>query len=187
MRLVDLDQNRLVASDYGRIDSTHHQLFGIEKIIPHSGYINDSAINSIALIRLNRSIEFGHRMKPICLPFGINAIPEPTVNSSLTVTGWFDWDEKKMVAKREAIFTHVEMKKCKKIWPGFVHEGHIWARDQCVGDAGSPLMNYELTRGRMFLEGIHIFRSRHCIFVGRPAVYTRVRDFGQWLDKNMEM
>lgn len=66
MKLEDYDKNGNIC-DYGDKSCTHYQRFGIEKIIPHSAYNNVTKANDIALIRLDREIQFGTKTKPICL------------------------------------------------------------------------------------------------------------------------
>ena len=47
----------------------NYQEFGIEKIHYHPEYSKKNAINDIALIKLDKDINFGVRnIKPICLP-----------------------------------------------------------------------------------------------------------------------
>lgn len=53
--------------------------FGVEKIILHS---------TLALIRLDRPIQFGPNLMAVCLPFGRNRIPEPSIDSHLTLIEW---------------------------------------------------------------------------------------------------
>lgn len=63
----------------GTENCTHYQEFGIDRI-------NRNAW--IGLIRVNRPIEFGPMMKPICLPYGRNYIPEPQFDIVFAIVGY---------------------------------------------------------------------------------------------------
>lgn len=186
MRLGAYDVNGHIC-DYGIDNCTHYQEFGIEKIIPHSQYMwtETRKLNNIALIRLDREIQFGPKMKPICLPFGSKTIPEPPVDSSFTVSGWVNRKEKQLTLKHDAPITLWELEKCKTVWN--VDETHICTENECVGEAGTPLMDYQFARRRMVLEGVQSFHSPNCTNPRHPLVYTRVRIYHDWLDQNMEM
>lgn len=180
--------------DYGVKECTHYQEFGIEKITPHTEYTasRTRAVNDIALIRLDKEVQFGSMMKPICLPFSANYIPEPAVESKLTVSGWNDMDDLRAVlkAKQEANITIWDTEKCRTIKKE-VEDTHICAvgtdKNLCYGDSGSPLM-YQFYTSRMFLEGILSYSSNFsCTISDYLVVYTRVRSYSDWLDQNMEM
>lgn len=179
MRLGDFDDNGQIC-DYGLPNCTHYQEFGIEKIIMHEGYIitNNHEVNNIALIRLNRSIEFGPKMKPICLPFGIYEIPEPRVGSSLTVTAWLHMEDDS-VAKREAGALLWEEELCTVIYPKM--DNQICTSNLCIGGYGSPLMYSQFAPQRMVLEGILSTGSNTCRDRRDAVVYTRVRSYREWL------
>lgn len=162
------------------------QQFGIEKIIAHSEFQRSRhrISNDIALIRLDRSIQFGRKLKPICLPFGTNIVLEPPVHSVLTTTGW-DL-QKELVTKRAASVARWDTDRCNEVYR--VDETHICARGpgySCRGDAGSPLI-YKFDQ-RMVLEGIVSSGAMDCANTKYPSVYTRVRHYGDWLSQNMEM
>lgn len=182
MQLGDFENGHLC--DYGTPNCTHYKRFGIEKIIPHNEYGIDFFFNNIALIRLDRPVQFGLKMRPICLPFGNNIIPEPLVGSSLIVTGWISWKDPMLEAKRDVITTLWNINICKA-WPG--DETHICAKSVGVHEDGSTLMYYQIASHRMVLEGIFLdgfFHSKNQIL---PALYTRVRSYGDWLNENMEL
>lgn len=193
MRLGDFIENGHVC-DYGTKDCTHYQEFGIEKITPHSEYTagRTRAVNDIALIRLDKEVQFGSKMKPICLPFGSKYIPEPPVESMLTVSGWNNMGDLKaaLKPKQDANITLWGTEKCRTVKQE-VEETHICTvgsgNSSCYGDSGSPLM-YQFASSRMLLEGILSFSSKFsCTDSDYLVVYTRVRSYRDWLDQNMEM
>lgn len=160
----DYDENANTCKNR-RKACVRHQEFGIEKIITHS-------VNYIALIRLNRPIQFGPKMKPICLPFGGNHIPEPLLNSNLVVT------------KRngDADVTLSEISSCRTSTPASLCTVE-YNRYSC--GAQGLLMN-QFENRRMVLEGINSNHSTRC-FTNRYSVFTHIRSYGDWLSQNMKM
>lgn len=190
VRLGQFDQNNNIC-DYGTENCTLYQQFGIEKIIVHSGYVRGRfrIVHDIALLRLDRSIRFGPNMKPICLPFVPNSIPEPLEESTLIVSGWgLTMDDNDFPAKRDVSITLWATDKCKSFFR--VDETHICAieagKNSCNGDSGCPLMIQFASR-RMAIEGIVSYGITNCKTTGFPGVYTRVRSYRDWLNENMEL
>lgn len=189
MRLGAFDENGHIC-DYGTKSCTHYQQFGIEEIKVHGQYsASKSIVNDIALIRLDRAIVFGPRLMPICLPFGKNNIPEPPVNSELTVAGWhLDVDTNDSPGKTYVSTTIWEADKCSI--PFFDNKKHICVVESgksiCNGDSGEPLMNQFQPR-RFCLEGIVSYGIQNCNQSNTPGVYTRVRSYERWLRRNIKM
>lgn len=138
-------------------------------------------VHDIALIRLDSQIQFGTNMKPICLPFGGNVIPEKPLGNLFTVTG--------MSRTREP------MSKCSDT-PASDYLGdrcneqlsengiRLCTFNSCCRDFGSPLMHM-FTARRMVLEGIDTFGFMQCSIFA--AEFTRVRSYADWLNDNMDM
>lgn len=191
MRLGAFDRNGTIC-DYGTERCGHYQTFGIDKIIPHRNF-NDRAFNGrydIALIRLNRPIQFTPEMRPVCLPFGRNRRDEPTKDNVLTVSGWgLTMEKYEYIAKRSVSINLWTTERCKEQFPQ-VDGTRLCAvalgKNSCNGDSGGPLM-YQFERKRMVLEGIVSFGAFDCNYTELPGVYTRVRSYEQWLNFNMEM
>lgn len=177
--------------DYGTNNCTQYQEFGIEKIIVHSEFTKTftHVLNDIALLRVDRPIQFGPKMKPICLPFGENNIPEPEVSSIMTVAGWgLTMVENEKPAKRAVSIQLWKTEKCNEVF--HVDGSHLCAaeagKNSCNGDSGGPLMS-EFAIRRMVLEGIVSYGVRDCKNNKFPGVYTRVRHFYDWLNQQMIM
>lgn len=151
MRLGAYDESGLIC-DYTNKNCSHYQEFGIEDKIPH---ISDG----IALVRLDRPLHFGPKMKPICLPFRNNNIHEPGVFNSLIYTGW----------------------KAKESHDYCLHDGRHFCYMLIIDYDGYAVM-HEFEQQRMVLEGIAITP----LFRGH-FTYIRVRDYENWLDQNMKM
>lgn len=189
MRLGAFDDDGHMC-DYGSDSCDHYQLFGIDKIIVHGGYNREveSIAHNIALIRLDRRIHFGSKMKPICLPFRVT---EPDVDTMMTVTGWADNMETGAgKAKYAADVPLLSTDKCVFLKYSFVYEKLICAgrlpTEPCKNDVGSPLM-YQYSSRRMALEGIISYGDTQCSARNNPMIYTRVRSYGEWLRYEMKM
>lgn len=157
----------------------------------HSGYKANSThiLNDIALVRVDRPIQFGPKMKPICLPFEGNNAEEPAVGSVMTVAGWgLTMVENEKRAKRAVSILLWETDKCNKVF--HVDGTHLCAaetgKNSCNGDSGGPLM-YEFAKRKMVLEGIVSYGVIDCRDNKFPGVYTRVRNFYNWMNQQMEM
>lgn len=177
--------------DYGNETCTHYQQFGIDDIIVHSGYKYDlyNSVHDIALIRLDRPILFGKKLKPICLPFEDKAKYEPEVGTLLTISGWGrTMQENYYPQKRDAVISPTTKEDCKKKFR--VDDTHICAvgekENTCNGDSGGPLM-YQFSRRAMLLIGVVSYGGVDCTNTTIPGVYTKVRNYEQWLNDNMHM
>lgn len=141
--------------DFGTANCTHYQEFGINQI-----WVIFSI--NIALIRVNRPIQFGPMMKPICLPFGRNNIPEPPIGTVLTGLGQRSWPTFVKCVRNFTINTELEKKLFKTTNP-------------CYPVGGGPVM-HQFAPQRMVLEGIvHIFS------------YDLTLSSGKWLERTMRM
>lgn len=189
MRLGAYDEDGHIC-DYGSDSCDHYQLFGIEKIIVHGSYNRavESVSHNIALIRLDRRIHFGSKMKPICLPFRVT---EPDIDTRLTVTGWADNMENGAGrAKHAADVPLLDTERCVFLKSSYVYEKLLCAgrlpSEPCKNDVGSPLM-YQFSSRRMVLEGIISYGIVLCSERNSPIIYTRVRSYGEWLRHEMKM
>lgn len=153
-------------------------------MILHSGYNKTTRDNEIGLVRLDGEIQFGTKMKPICLPFGSNRVPQPRVNNNFIVAGWnyrkvikyysnatLCGPGKNMVINKSQICVVVD--KCSS----------------CNDNLGRPLMK-QYDERRVVLEGIYSYsysNSLVCDDSDYAQIYTRVSSYRRWLDENMDM
>lgn len=142
--------------DFGTANCTHYQEFGIDLIRVRIRI-------AIALIRVDRPIQFGPMMKPICLPFGRNNIPEPPIGTVLAVLGQRRRPTFVKCVRNFTINTELEEKLFKTTNP-------------CYPVQGGPMM-HQFAPQRMVLEGIvHIF-SYELINLSS----------GKWIERNMHL
>lgn len=164
--------------DYGSSDCQHYQHFNISKIIVHENFYNQD--NDIALLRLDRSIIFTEKLRPICLPFNS---PQLAANTSLTVSGWGKSPSNNIPKKRAKSVVLWDQKKCEHSQENTLCTGNRVGEGPCTGDSGAPLM-FESETGQMMLEGIVSFGYR-CFIENSLTYYTRVRSFQNWIEQKM--
>lgn len=180
--------------DYGAANCSSYQFFGIEHIIIHeSNEMNGKILNhDIALIRLNRTIQFDNKMQPVCLPHA--NMTELVTGTMLTVAGWGKSyvQNETYVAKRAVQAPLVtnpvvcEFQSMTKMCAGVVSGLTSKAKTACAGDSGGPLMR-QFERRKMMIEGIVSFVQGSCINDFFATHYTRVRYYLSWIAENVCM
>ena len=179
------------------------QTIDVADVVIHDNF--DSSLRTphhdIGLIRLSEPATYNAAVKPVCLPansgevirqLGVNDLVNGLVGRSVQVIGWglSNLDNNKLnvfgVAEpqlQKARLNIVRSGKC-----GSIRDHQICAgartRDSCGGDSGSPLLAYG-PRGETVQVGLVSYGSKNC-GGGRPAVYTRVGAFMEWIAANIE-
>ncbi|KAH8409679.1 hypothetical protein KR222_001587 [Zaprionus bogoriensis] len=181
--------------DYGTLECQRYKYYDVESTVYHFNYKPNDVVTmhyDIALLRLRSAIQFDGILKPICLPFGTNNILEPSANTQVIVAGWgltLDMNlDSEPPKKRGAIVPLWSATQCledsrrksDQICAGSKGKG------SCNGDSGGPLMNMFKSK-RMVLEGIVSYGLGVCGNGNTPSVFTRVRSYGRWLDRNMNV
>ncbi|XP_076234951.1 ovochymase [Calliopsis andreniformis] len=169
-----------------------YQDFGIENVLPHEEYSQETVRNDIALIRLDRDMNFRPKnIKPICLPV------EPAYRmfgKKVTVTGWGMTERGTRSDKLLQIqIPQVSMEDCVKIyrplnvrlWYKHLCAGGEPNVDSCSGDSGGPLQARAFYQNNLkFVQyGIVSFGIKFC--GTNPAVYTKVIYYMDWILDNI--
>ncbi|XP_030767624.1 phenoloxidase-activating factor 3-like [Sitophilus oryzae] len=166
---------------------------GVDEIIPYPRYNPDDNDKShdIALIRLQRPVQFTKYIFPICLPLPNEG---SVINDSLIVAGWGKTEygrNSNLKLKLEVPFT--DKTSCASLFRTYninIGNGQICAggadgKDSCTGDSGGPLMRtFPNDQFRWYIEGIVSFGMR-CGTEGWPAVYTRVAEYVAWVHRTV--
>lgn len=145
--------------NYFTENCTHYQEFGIDQIQQNT---------MIGLIRVNRPIQFGSMMKPICMPFGRNYIPEPQIGSVLASLGYrTTWTE------TDKCFRNVTIASTSY---GFLRLEFASRTKPCY--RGYDIFSmYQFAPQRMVLEVLE--------YTPHPNYF--LRSLGGWLDENMRL
>ncbi|XP_022226928.2 serine protease grass-like [Drosophila obscura] len=163
------------------------QDIGIEKIILHEGFPENVTHNDIALIKLNRDVEYSPQINSICLPLSQQkAILEQSI---YLVTGWGMTENRTMSnVPMEAYVNRVDTQDCKDAYSKYAFvDTQICvsgeAQDSCSGDSGGPLQSLFRYHGqqRFVQVGIVSFGPANCGQGSLPSVYTDVMAFLPWI------
>ncbi|XP_045530195.1 CLIP domain-containing serine protease 2-like [Pieris brassicae] len=174
-----------------KTDIRSGMLYTIIRLIPHNDYDSRMQINDIALIELDRRVQFSEFIRPICLP-----LPGMDLSSSpLTVAGWGVTEEK----KRAEILLKVDVSQksasaCQQYdtnFRKFNSSTMICAKgaqlknrneykDTCQGDSGSPVTMRSRDVSCSYIAIAVVSHGPEC-GSGAPAVYTKVEPFLDWI------
>ncbi|XP_031334999.1 serine proteinase stubble-like [Photinus pyralis] len=165
---------------------------GIAKKIVHPKYNFFTYEYDLALVKLDKSLEFAPHISPICLP----ASDDLLIGENATVTGWGRLSEGGTLPSvlQEVQVPIVSNDRCKSMFlragrhefiPDiFLCAGHeTGGQDSCQGDSGGPLQ-VKGKDGRYFLAGI-ISWGIGCAEANLPGVCTRISKFVPWILKNV--
>ncbi|GLV41138.1 Stubble [Carabus blaptoides fortunei] len=165
---------------------------GVAKKLVHPKYNFFTYEYDLALVKLDKPLEFAPHISPICLP----ASDDLLIGENATVTGWGRLSEKGTLPSvlQEVSVPIVSNDRCKNMFlragrHEFIPEIFLCAghenggQDSCQGDSGGPLQ-VRGKDGRYFLAGI-ISWGIGCAEANLPGVCTRVSKFVPWILKNV--
>ncbi|CAH0730892.1 unnamed protein product, partial [Brenthis ino] len=166
----------------------------IKTVYKHPQYHSPEKYNDIALFELNLDVEFEAAIRPACLW----TKPDFSGHTKAIATGWGVNDTVKKEPTYELQKVSLSLLKndfCEVLledthnrnWNGFI-ESQMCAgelrggKDTCQGDSGSPLQIVAKENNCIFyIAGITSF-GWNCAKAGRPAVYTRVYSYLDWIE-----
>ncbi|KAF2905572.1 hypothetical protein ILUMI_00600 [Ignelater luminosus] len=167
------------------------QDFGVEKIIRHHGYINETGgVHDIGLIKLDQVVGYTDYIRPICL------IPPANEKSgselkNLTIGAW-GWSKQHFSTYHR---TKIKLESPVDITPreecvsrsATLQDNQVCAtyvNDKvCLYDNGGPLIfsyNYQ-----WFQEGVVLSGKRNCFVAIPPFRYTSVSAYIDWINENL--
>ncbi|XP_031616415.1 serine protease easter-like [Contarinia nasturtii] len=169
--------------------------------IPHEDYNPNSASqeNDIALLRLERPVNYTQWIKPICLPTSNDVADKNFDRQQLIVAGWGQADngqssDRKMkvgvngVSLNECNLNNVYRRQGITLTSKQLCAGGVRGKDSCNGDSGGPLMVKHARDSDhidYYLVGIVSFGPKPCGMRGVPGVYTRVDQHMDWIKANI--
>lgn len=171
----------------------------VASVYVHEDYFqeNGADYNDIALIRLVKPANYTTFIQPICLPMTAELRNVNLAGQKMTVAGWGQTETGS--ASRYKMFLQVpgwNNTRCGEAFEG-VHvdiidsqlcAGGDKGKDSCRGDSGGPLMKIEKVDGvsAWFLKGIVSFGTDKCGTKDIPGVYTRISEYVDWIQENIE-
>ncbi|KAK8396118.1 hypothetical protein O3P69_005315 [Scylla paramamosain] len=139
----------------------------------------------VALLRLERSVDFSAAIRPICLPpRSLSMSPE---GARVEIAGWGN-DETGTKSNVLKVLERLGMswEKCKAWFPKYITQHHFctYGRDRrhiCVGDSGGPVMVE--VEGRLALLGVTSFTATASCNGTEPDGHTSVPHFLDWIQQ----
>uniref|UniRef100_A0A4W3JHD7 Acrosin n=1 Tax=Callorhinchus milii TaxID=7868 RepID=A0A4W3JHD7_CALMI len=161
----------------------------IDALIIHENYSNIN--NDVALLRVDKAIEFGENIRPVCLPSQGEAVENTW--KGCHVTGWGRMEKGGRTSAhilQEAAVNIIPTATCQQPdWYGrLVNENMVCAGfagggiDACQGDSGGPLSCRHKHTERFYLVGL-VSWGQGCAERFRPGVYTRTSNYINWINK----
>lgn len=190
------DDRNFKYSDYtkwtaflGLLDQSKRKASGVQelklkRIITHPSFNDFTFDYDIALLELEKSVEYSTVVRPICLPDATHVFP---AGKAIWVTGWGLTEEGgtgALILQKGEIRV-INQTTCEDLLPqqitprmmcvGFLSGGV----DSCQGDSGGPLSSVEKD-GRIFQAGV-VSWGEGCAQRNKPGVYTRLPAVRDWI------
>jgi len=170
----------------------HEQFFKASNLVYHRNYNRPSSINNdIALIKLDRPVQFNKYIQPVCLP---TTTQRPAVGDICYISGWGKTKHPGGSANvlHQSHLAVVDRDTCHKL--NFEHN-NIPVTDQmicggygpgnrrsgCHGDSGGPFV-CQRPDGRFYLQGAVSWGSPRCHTDDAYTVFARITEFRSWID-----
>uniref|UniRef100_A0A8C4PZF9 Peptidase S1 domain-containing protein n=1 Tax=Eptatretus burgeri TaxID=7764 RepID=A0A8C4PZF9_EPTBU len=162
----------------------------VKRVITHPKYNPNTIDYDVALLHLNRFVNFSSFIQPACLPSSSHLF---ATGQKCWVTGWGATKYKYSYPStlQELEISVISDQNCSDLYStindvitprmmcaGFIEGG----KDSCYGDSGGPLACQ--SRGTWFLAGI-VSWGYGCALPNFPGVYTRVTSVVDWIKQNM--
>ncbi|XP_075045727.1 transmembrane protease serine 5 [Mixophyes fleayi] len=158
----------------------------VEKIIYHQKYDDRTHDYDIALMKLEKPLNYSDSIRPVCLPQYDQDLP---AGSECWISGWGHTQPDNTHMPRslkEAMVPLISTKKCNSsciyngdITPRMLCAGYLDGKvDACQGDSGGPLVCQTDYTWR--LVGV-VSWGMGCAEPNRPGVYTKIASFLDWI------
>lgn len=172
-----------------RIDGHRHE--SVSKVIIHKDYQHGYRFEAdIAILKLEKEIDFDLKASPICLPKSSQKHEE---GRTVHVKGWGRLNETltKLPNHLQGVALYmVATNTCKKAYGRMFSEtmlcvgGEVADKDACQGDSGGPLVLEDEETNSWIQVGVVSF-GMGCGRVGFPGVYTKLTDYVKWIEEKI--
>ncbi|GAB6027819.1 hypothetical protein CHUAL_002048 [Chamberlinius hualienensis] len=162
----------------------------VRRVVVHRKFNSLTFDNDLALLELDRPVEYKPHIVPICLP-------DDNIDLTDQVAIVSGWGRLKYGGRLPTGLQHVEVpiipnRKCQQM---FLSAGHLkglgdkficagykdGGKDSCEGDSGGPLM-LEGNDGRWILIGT-VSHGIKCAYPNLPGVYINIAAYKSWILK----
>lgn len=178
------------------VNEGSEQAMQVERAFIHPKYDDDTVNNDIALIKLQRGLNFNDFIQPACIPKKANEAADYAEGEWLTISGWGNsrpvdpsgnGDEDFPDILQVATVPMISQKDCEDVYEtdnpiqesmfcaGKLQVGGV---DSCQGDSGGPVVKE--VDGKFTVVGV-VSWGVGCAYPGKPGVYTRTARFEDWI------
>ncbi|XP_078493489.1 uncharacterized protein LOC100179863 [Ciona intestinalis] len=174
-----------------RLNLQHNtQRIGFKRTFIHSDFQSAHLTfkNDVALIQLDRKIQWTSNIRPACLPGG----EEPIETENCYITGWGRTriNSSELSSElRESIIPILSNKQCRRLGSGYNTINmtlHLCAgdpvrggRDTCQGDSGGPIVCNR--SGIWYIAGVTSHSLAFCGARNNVGIYTRTTAYETWI------
>lgn len=179
---------KLVIGDHDRRSlSSVQQTRYVGQVHIHPGFEKRTFNNDIALIMMDREVQFSGYIRPVCLP----DMDRSYNKQETTIVGWGKKSENGHPADilQEVVVPIIPQKKCRHQTKYRAHEitanmlcaGYdAGVLDACQGDSGGPMI-WESENKQKFTQIGIVSWGQGCARSGYPGVYTRIGRYMNWI------
>lgn len=176
-------------------DGASPQNYKVVQVISHPDYRSRKHYNDIALLRLERAVEFTNTVRPACLQ-----TMDSIAQSRAIATGWgaIGYGDRSSDVLLKVGLSFIDNRKCASLYrseqsqttslQNGIVESQLCAGelqggyDTCLGDSGGPLQVTSNENKCIYkIVGITSF-GKFCGERNAPGVYTRVSSFVPWIE-----
>ncbi|XP_058790870.1 venom protease-like [Phymastichus coffea] len=166
----------------------------VEEAIVHPEFDEETLKNDIAILKLNKDVQFTNMIQPICLPLPNDVKNRNYVGTFPFVAGWGAtyYNGSSSDVLREIQVPVVSNAQCERSYQyvrGLTVDDNVICagyaqgdKDACQGDSGGPLMFPR--NATYYLIGV-VSGGYKCAEPGFPGIYTRVTSFLNFIRSNM--
>uniref|UniRef100_F6SJ02 Uncharacterized LOC100179863 n=1 Tax=Ciona intestinalis TaxID=7719 RepID=F6SJ02_CIOIN len=174
-----------------RLNLQHNtQRIGFKRTFIHSDFQRAyfTYKNDVALIQLDRKLQWTSNIRPACLPGG----EEPSETESCYITGWgrTRTNSSELSSElRESIIPILSNKQCRQLGSGYntinmtLHlcagDPVLGGRDTCQGDSGGPIICNR--SGIWYVAGITSHSLAFCGARNNVGIYMRTTGYETWI------
>ncbi|XP_058804307.1 venom protease-like [Phymastichus coffea] len=177
-----------------KLDGVKSIEVSVKTAVPHPKYNDISKQNDIAVLTLEKDVEFTDSIHPICLPLADDIKNRNFTGTHPFIAGWgatyYGGPHSNVLresrvpvqdnSKCDEAYRHKKVIVNKRMLCAGYQEGGI---DACQGDSGGPLMfSYNMS---YYLIGV-VSTGFRCAVPENPGLYTRVSEFFNFIFCNMQ-